>query len=268
MKVAAGPARAELVEHGWRTFLVKVRNEAGVTAPLRVSSPQRAARLLARPARLQHGSAAGADDLGRRRRRPLARPRDCSTSRRSTPTLSGLAVEYRILQLYVRDAGQREATLAADVGQGSQDIGFRNDAPILFTAQAVGRRDAARARRARPADRRAPFVIRDAQRPRLPVAGQAAGARLRLPPAGLPRRRRDGAAAPRAPTTSRSRRGPEYVPQRQRVTVGREPPTRERRADALDRPAGARLVLRRPPHPRRRLPALRDARPRASSRAT
>ena len=39
VKVAPGPARAELIERGWRTFLVKVRNEAGVTAPLRVSSP-------------------------------------------------------------------------------------------------------------------------------------------------------------------------------------------------------------------------------------
>ena len=49
--------------------------------------------------------------------------------------LSGLEVEYRILQLSSRDAGKREATLAADVGQGSQDIGFRNDAPILFTVR-------------------------------------------------------------------------------------------------------------------------------------
>ena len=40
VKVGPGPARAELVERGWRTFLVKVHNEAGVTAALRVSSPQ------------------------------------------------------------------------------------------------------------------------------------------------------------------------------------------------------------------------------------
>src|SRR5688572_7599427 len=40
VKVVPGPARAELVAQGWRTFLVKVRNEAGVTAPLRLASPQ------------------------------------------------------------------------------------------------------------------------------------------------------------------------------------------------------------------------------------
>src|SRR4051812_40936074 len=38
--VTAGQAPAELVEQGWRTFLLKVYNEAGVTAPLRISSPQ------------------------------------------------------------------------------------------------------------------------------------------------------------------------------------------------------------------------------------
>ena len=40
VKVAPGAAAAELVQHGWRVFLVKVHNEAGVTAPLRVTSPQ------------------------------------------------------------------------------------------------------------------------------------------------------------------------------------------------------------------------------------
>jgi hypothetical protein len=39
VKVAQGPAKPELAEHGWRTFLVKVHNEAGVTAELRAVSP-------------------------------------------------------------------------------------------------------------------------------------------------------------------------------------------------------------------------------------
>ena len=52
-----------------------------------------------------------------------------------TPKLSGLALEYRIVQLYSRDRGQREASLAFDVGQGTQDLGFRNEVPILFTCQ-------------------------------------------------------------------------------------------------------------------------------------
>ena len=39
VKVQVGPAQKSLVEQGWRIFLVKVHNEAGVTAPLRCSSP-------------------------------------------------------------------------------------------------------------------------------------------------------------------------------------------------------------------------------------
>ena len=39
VKVQAGPAPKKLVEQGWRLFLVKVHNQAGVTAPLRCSSP-------------------------------------------------------------------------------------------------------------------------------------------------------------------------------------------------------------------------------------
>jgi hypothetical protein len=48
--------------------------------------------------------------------------------------LSGLALEYQVLEVYSRDAGQRSAKISFNVGQGSQDIGFRNDVSILFTA--------------------------------------------------------------------------------------------------------------------------------------
>jgi hypothetical protein len=116
VKVARGAAGAELVEGGWRQFLVKVHNESGTTAELRVSSPQ--ARRLA-------GSPQGEIedrwlDLMMFNGQPLQ------------PTLGGLEVEYRIVQLYSRDAGKREAKLAFDVGQGTQDLGFRNEADMLF----------------------------------------------------------------------------------------------------------------------------------------
>src|SRR5678815_4736753 len=51
-------------------------------------------------------------------------------------SLSGLKLEYRVAQLYSRDAGKREAKLMFDVGQGTQDIGFRNEVDILFDAKA------------------------------------------------------------------------------------------------------------------------------------
>ena len=77
-------------------------------------------------------------------RRPYSFPRQESKERWANislyqrppmrPRLSGLALEYAILEVYSRDAGQRSAKISFNVGQGSQDIGFRNDATILFTA--------------------------------------------------------------------------------------------------------------------------------------
>jgi hypothetical protein len=117
VKVQQGEARPNLVEQGWRTFLVKVHNEAGVTAVLAVESPN------AGP--LPNASAGVVErrwmDLQMLNRQPMK------------AHLSGLALEYRILQLYAREAGKREAKLAFDVGQGSQDLGFRNEVDILFT---------------------------------------------------------------------------------------------------------------------------------------
>ena len=46
--------------------------------------------------------------------------------------LSGLALEYCIVELFSRDSGKREANLSFDVGQGTQDLGFRNEANLLF----------------------------------------------------------------------------------------------------------------------------------------
>ncbi len=51
------------------------------------------------------------------------------------PQLSGLGLEYRIVNLYSRDRGKREAVIGFNVGQGTQDLGFRNTVPILFDCQ-------------------------------------------------------------------------------------------------------------------------------------
>src|SRR5262249_59045009 len=42
VKAVQGPAQPSLVQNGWRAFLVKVHNEAGVTAELAVQSPNAA----------------------------------------------------------------------------------------------------------------------------------------------------------------------------------------------------------------------------------
>ena len=139
VKVSQGPTKPALVEQGWRTFLVKVHNEAGVTAELRALSPQAQSLFsggaYSNPSDKEFRSHQNhaekveiADrwmDLQMFNAQPLRRD------------LSGLALEYRIIHIFSSAAGQREAKFMFNVGQGSQDIGFRNEVDILFAAQAT-----------------------------------------------------------------------------------------------------------------------------------
>ena len=207
VKATRGPAKPELDEQGWRIFLVKVLNDAGVTAPLRIYSPN---------AEALHNSAKSelSDrwlDLQMFDRRPLQ------------PTLSGLKAEYRILQLYSRDSGKREAKLTFDVGQGTQDLGFRSDVDILFhcieTAPVTLR---ILDENGNPAT--ANFVIRDkqgrvypSQAKRLapdfffqPQIYRADGERVKLPPGEY---------------KFECRRGPETLPEKRQVTLSGKPET-------------------------------------------
>src|SRR5262249_58176234 len=49
-----------------------------------------------------------------------------------TPKLSGLRVEYALALIYSSESGKREAVIGFDVGQGTQDLGFRGEVPVLF----------------------------------------------------------------------------------------------------------------------------------------
>ena len=130
VKVDQGLAPAELVEQGWRTFLVKVRNEANVTAELRVESPN------AGPVYTRSTGNPSPDQI--------LKPADQMNRwldlflyklRPMRPRLSGLELEYTILQVYSRDRGKREARISFNVGQGTQDIGFRNDLNLVFNSR-------------------------------------------------------------------------------------------------------------------------------------
>ena len=127
VKVAMGAAQPTLDQRGWTNFLIKVVNEAGVTAPLNCLSPQ-AEPMVKRSSSSANPKIVISPADSNRRWLDIA----MVTSQPLTATLSGLAVEYRLLQLYSRDAGPREATLSMHVGQGTQDLGFRSEIPILF----------------------------------------------------------------------------------------------------------------------------------------
>ena len=218
VKVAKGKASPALVEHGWRTFLVKVRNEAGITAQPKVESPN------ALPVFIR--ASVGADN--RESHSPQQRVKPADVAQRwldmslynkppFKPQLSGLEVEYRIIQLYSRDSGKREAKISFNVGQGTQDIGFRNDVDILFTCSpSVDVTLRVFDERGKPAT--ASFLIRDgrehvypAQAKRLapdfafhPQIYRADGEKIRLPAGDY---------------QVEFTRGPEYVVKRQLIKV-------------------------------------------------
>lgn len=132
VKVDRGPARAVLVQGGWTAFLVKIHNEAGITAKLEATSPN-ALKPYHSPSfdhrvKKEHELTAGQVanrflDIQIYAGRPLQ------------AHLSGLKLEYAVVQIYCKDAGKREAEIAYHVGQGSQDIGFRNSTHILFDSR-------------------------------------------------------------------------------------------------------------------------------------
>ncbi|HEY3897680.1 MAG TPA: CehA/McbA family metallohydrolase [Chthoniobacter sp.] len=221
VKVVPGPAEDALVEQGWTTFLIKVANQAGTTAPLNVFSPQ------AESVSSVGGWPRNPSDARFRQKKngtnepidPTDLWLDLQTFDKAPlqPALSGLGLEYRVLSLYSRDAGKREATLSFDVGQGTQDLGFRSDTPILFTA-APAREITLRVRDELGAPTTASFIIRDAEQRVYPSTAKrlapdfgfqpqiyrADGEKLRLP---------DG------DYTIEFSRGPESIPSKRALQV-------------------------------------------------
>ncbi|MDA1190165.1 MAG: CehA/McbA family metallohydrolase [Candidatus Poribacteria bacterium] len=127
VKVTEGPAPKELTQNGWRTFLIKIHNEAGITAEPSVESAN------AQPLfRRSTGSAepeitVPLSEVPHRflEIEPFVKPP-------MKAALSGIEIEYRIIQLYANTDGKREASFGVNVGQGTQDIGFRNEVAVLF----------------------------------------------------------------------------------------------------------------------------------------
>jgi hypothetical protein len=132
VKVRRGPAEAMLQENGWVTYLVKVENEAGTRAELQCTSPNWLP--------VVHASTA----------KPVPDPKNAISPGElenrfleismygAAPMergLSGLTLEYRIVQLYTSRTGQYEALLSFNVGQGTEDIGSRSEIPVLFNVR-------------------------------------------------------------------------------------------------------------------------------------
>ncbi len=127
VQVEPGQAKPELLEFGTRVFLVKVINQAGVTSPLAVESPNSGPVYIK-----SDGSAEPPQILTPEEARERWADISLYNKNPLSPRLSGLRVEYRILEIYSHDRGQRSAKIGFNVGQGTQDIGFRNEIILLF----------------------------------------------------------------------------------------------------------------------------------------
>jgi hypothetical protein len=112
VKAARGPRGSELVRGQETLVLIKVQNEAGVTQGLKVTGDQLR-------------TAKGGD-------KNCWLEASVCDQKPSAAKLSGQKLEYVVLRLKAHEAGKREATLKFDVGQGTQDLGFRAEVPILF----------------------------------------------------------------------------------------------------------------------------------------
>jgi len=130
VKVSIGTVKKQLVEQGWSVFLVKVHNQAGVTAQLTVDSPNAAPLYYRSRNTIKPEPTVKLEDVPDRWLDISSFDKQPLNAR-----LSGLEVEYRIVELYSRDGGKREATISFNVGQGTQDIGFRNEIAVLFECQ-------------------------------------------------------------------------------------------------------------------------------------
>ena len=133
VSVSRGQAAARLVEQGWRCFLVKVTNQAELLVPVLAESPQ--ARSVYEP---------GPDGIGPARPPKTVSDSDVAdrwlelamfNSMPMVPTLSGLPLEYRIIELYARDRGKREALVSFNIGAATKDLSFRGEAAVLFDIQ-------------------------------------------------------------------------------------------------------------------------------------
>jgi hypothetical protein len=130
VKVERGTTPAELVQGGSRYFLVKVINQAGVTSPLAVASPNNGNVYITSDGAPSPPVVLTPADV---------RDRWAQISLAISPpmarNLSGFPLEYQILDIYSRDAGQRSAILSFSVGQGTQDLAYRNELTVLFHAK-------------------------------------------------------------------------------------------------------------------------------------
>ncbi|WP_232064498.1 CehA/McbA family metallohydrolase [Rhodocytophaga rosea] len=217
VQVVPGKANPQLWQNGWRTFLIKVDNQAGITAVLQASS-QQASKVYAVEGDAFNGYPKGKID-------PITKQdigdRWLDMSLYTKPPmqdyLSGLELQYFIVQLYSRDAGKRAASFSVHAGHTTQDLGFRNEADILFDCL-PSKTIAFEVKDENGKPTTASFVIKDKQGHIYPPQAK------RLAPDfffqdQIYRQHGEHMLLPEGNYSIEYSRGPEYIPQKKNITV-------------------------------------------------
>lgn len=117
LETRAGPAKPRLAEQGWRVFLVKVHNKPALANVELIARSPNAMPITRRSSGKPDPKVVSVGEVGKRflelmmfNGQPLVR------------TLSGLELEYRIVQIYCRDSGRKEASLAFDLTEGKKVV--------------------------------------------------------------------------------------------------------------------------------------------------
>jgi len=134
VKVSRGLGKAELQQGAFKPVLIKVHNQSTSTRQLEINSPQSGPSYagvakLSMDRQQQQRLRENENEFGRTDR---FLELEMFHQPPMTRNLSGLKIEYAIGLIYSSESGKREATIAFDIGEGTQDLGFRGELPVLF----------------------------------------------------------------------------------------------------------------------------------------
>jgi hypothetical protein len=224
--VTAGGVQRTLIEQGWRPFLVRVSNTIGTTAKLSVDS--------ATPWAVSSGtgaSRAGVPDTVNMA--PYIEKGWLRSEMYETPplgpALAGIPVEYRVVQLYSRDRGQRSVVLNAYTYTSATAADAEANA---WSAKQIPGRGAPLTFECLPSHDialsildtggigcMASLIIKDDHGRVYPLQGMRLAPDMFFHPQIY---RADGETVrlPDGEYTVESKRGPEYLRERQKVTIG------------------------------------------------
>ena len=215
VKTSQGPAPAKLNLNHPQRFLVKIINEAGVTSRLRLTSdesPQSNMEEDHTHSQMDHQK----QDLFHFR---VYMPGGSWLHSPSKQKLTGLEVNYAVVFVTGNESGKREATMSFDVGQGTQDIGFRSDLPILFNILDTYPLKIDQITDATKEDLMAGLIIRNSEGHVFPGQTNRVSPDLWFQPQ-IYRMSGDVVMVPQGTYNITCLRGPEYIPQRKQIEVG------------------------------------------------